>query len=322
MQKTDDTLFRSNSFKGALFGLLAAVIWGAWPVVSKLAANDQLNGWDLTALRFGIAGCLLLPVFIRQMMKVKEMALKSLVLAMGAGAPYSLLATSGLTFAPSAHFGIIAPSSMLVFVTLGSFLWLRESLKASRILGILLILSGVVFVAGHSLGELSANTAADTIMGDLMFVGCGLLWASYTLLAKHWQISPWTATAMVAVASMVIYLPVYFFAFDAQRLLASVDTLIWQGLFQGVLTAIAALYFYSKAVALLGSGKGAVFSALVPPIALLLGASLLGETITWVEYAGLGLVCFGMLFALEVVRLPGSSMGITSWGQTRLQKQV
>ncbi|NQZ11959.1 MAG: DMT family transporter, partial [Algicola sp.] len=209
-------------------------------------------------------------------------------------------ATSGLTLAPSAHFGIIAPSSMLVFVTLGGFLWLKESLKPSRVLGILLILSGVVFVAGHSLG----NISTDTLMGDLMFVGCGLLWASYTLLAKHWQISPWTATAMVAVVSMVIYLPVYLIGFDSQQLLASVDTLMWQGLFQGVLTAIAALYFYSKAVALLGSGKGAVFSALVPPIALLLGALLLGETITWVEYAGLGLVCFGMLFALEVVRLP------------------
>jgi drug/metabolite transporter (DMT)-like permease len=96
--------------------------------------------------------------------------------------------------------------------------------------------------------------------------------------------SPWAATSMVAVVSMVCYLPVYFVAFDAQHLLARVDTLLWQGIFQGVLTAIAALYFYSKAVALLGSGKGAVFSVLVPPIALLLGALLLGETITWVKW--------------------------------------
>jgi drug/metabolite transporter (DMT)-like permease len=133
------------------------------------------------------------------MMKVKQMAIKSLVLAIGAGAPYSLLATSGLTFAPSAHFGIIAPSSMLVFVTLGSFLWLRESLKVSRVVGILLILSGVVFVAGQSLGGISSDAAPDIafdiafdiapdiMTGDLMFVGCGLLWASYTLLAKHWH---------------------------------------------------------------------------------------------------------------------------------------
>ncbi len=316
MHKTNGNLFIGDSLKGMGFGLLAAVIWGAWPVVSKLAANSQLNGWDLTALRFGIAGCLLLPVFIRQMMKVKKMALKSLVLTVGAGAPYSLLATSGLTYAPSAHFGIIAPSSMLVFVTLGSFLWLRESLKVSRVLGILLILSGVLFVAGQSLGNLSG----DTITGDLMFVGCGMLWASYTLLAKHWQVSPWTATAMVAVVSMVCYLPVYLVGFGAENLLISIDTLMWQGLFQGVLTAIAALYFYSKAVALLGSGKGAVFSALVPPIALLLGVLLLGETITWIEYAGLGLVCLGMLFSLEMVRLPSSPMAFTSWGQTSSQK--
>lgn len=302
---------QSTLLAGFFFGFLASLIWGAWPVVSKLAASHNLSGWDITALRFAIAGCLLLPVFVLQTMKLKERMLKGLALTLGAGAPYSMLAMSGLDHAPSAHFGIIAPSTMLVFTTIGGYLWLKEPLKASRMAGIGLILAGVLFVSGQNLSDISS----DTLLGDMMFVGCGLLWAGYTLLAKKWAIGPWASTAMVAVISMVVFLPLYFVKFGTQFLSASTDALLLQGIFQGVLSAIAALYFYAKAVSLLGSGKGAVFSALVPPIALLLGALILGETIGWVEYVGLGLVCMGMMLALELFYLSGKSLSGTGLTQ-------
>ena len=290
----------NKKMAGAGFGLLASLLWGAWPVISKLATNDNLLPADLTALRFGVAGCLLLPVLLYQGIKLKYIARKGIILAIAAGAPYVLLATSGLSFAPNAHFGIIAPSSMLVFATIGSVLWLREPIRIARVLGVLLILSGILVVGGNSLSDVSI----DTLLGDLMFLGCGLLWASYTLLCKHWDINPWTATALVSVVSMFIYLPIYLFGFDSQLSHVSINTLVLQGLFQGVVVAILALYFYSKAVTLLGSGKGAIFTALVPPVSMLLGAILLNEQISLGEYVGLGFVCTGMLLALELFRFP------------------
>jgi hypothetical protein len=36
-------IFKGDSFKGIAFGLLAAVIWGAWPVVSKLVPAVSLT---------------------------------------------------------------------------------------------------------------------------------------------------------------------------------------------------------------------------------------------------------------------------------------
>ena len=177
---------------------------------------------DITALRFGVAGCLLIPVLLYQGIKLKTIASKGVMLAIGAGAPYVLLATSGLSFAPNAHFGIIAPSSMLVFTTLGSVLWLGEPIRCARIFGILLILSGILVVRGNSLNDISI----ETLLGDLMFLGCGLLWAGYTLLCKHWDINPWTATALVSVVSMLLYLPIYLFSFDNQLSHISVKVLV------------------------------------------------------------------------------------------------
>jgi len=294
------SITNNNKMIGAGFGLLAAIIWGAWPVLSKMATNNNLLATDIAALRFGVAGCLLLPVLLYQGIKLKQIASKGLLLAIGAGAPYVLLATTGLTLAPNAHFGIIAPTSMLAFTTLGSVLWLRESISTARIIGVMLILIGIFIVGGSGLGDISSGT----LLGDLMFLGCGMLWASYTLLCRRWQINPWTATALVSVVSMFIYLPIYWFGINSQLSLQPLNTLIFQGFFQGVVVAILALYFYSKAISLLGPSTSAVFTALVPPFSILFGALILKEPISLVEYLGLGFVAIGMLFALKILRLP------------------
>lgn len=286
--------------KGMLFGLAASLIWGAWPVFSTIAADQQFSASDLTALRFAIAGCLLLPVLIIQRVKLKMLLSKGLLLAAGAGVPYVLLATTGLSIAPSSHFAIIAPSSMLVFTALASAYWLRESMSPARIAGVTLILIGIIAVGGNSLNSVSATY----LKGDLMFLGCGMLWASYTVLCKYWSINPWTATASVSVLSMLIYLPYYLLNSDLNILAIPLKTLLLQGVFQGVIVAIMALFCYSKAVALLGSGKGSIFSALVPPISLMLGYLLLKQDISQIEYIGLGFVCSGMFLALELIVLP------------------
>ena len=50
-----------------------------------------------------------------------------------------------------------------------------------------------------------------------------------------------------------------------------------QAVFQGVLSAIVALLFYTRAVAILGAARGAVFAALVPTFSLLLAIPLLAR---------------------------------------------
>ena len=48
-----------------LYGLTASLIWGAWPVVSALGIRQSLAVADIAALRFLVAGLILLPLVIR-----------------------------------------------------------------------------------------------------------------------------------------------------------------------------------------------------------------------------------------------------------------
>jgi len=283
-----------SPFAGAAFGATAALIWGGFPAITKLSmASGALDAWDVTALRFGVAGLLLLPLFARQRLgSLRPTA--ALFLACGAGAPYVLLTAGGLAFAPGAHMGVITPSCMLLCSTLGGRLILGESLSASRIAGALAIMAGLVALGWDGL----ANHGELTWLGDAMFVLGGVFWASYTIASRALKVDPLHATAVVAVLSMVLYVPGYAWLAGADLAAAPWREIVIQAVFQGVLSAIVALLFYTRAVAILGAARGAVFAALVPTFSLLLAIPLLRETPTALQLVGVAFVTAGMVFAL------------------------
>jgi drug/metabolite transporter (DMT)-like permease len=167
-------------------------------------ASNALDAWDITALRFGVGGLVLLPLFARRGLGVLG-PLRGLFLAVGAGAPYVLLTAGGLAFAPAAHMGVITPSCMLLCSTLGGAWILREPLTSTRMLGAAAITAGLVAMGWDGL----ANHGELTLLGDAMFALGGLFWASYTIASRRWSVDPLHATTVVGVLSMVLYVPGY-----------------------------------------------------------------------------------------------------------------
>jgi drug/metabolite transporter (DMT)-like permease len=270
------------------------LIWAGFPAITKLAmASDALSAWDVTALRFGTAGLILLPLLAKSGFGTLR-AWQGLLLACGAGAPYVLLTAGGLEFAPAGHMGVITPSCMLLASTIGSAWLLGDKLVPGRVVGALAIAGGIVMLGWDGL----ANHGERTWLGDAMFVLGGLFWAGYTLASRAWQVAPLHATAVVAVLSMLIYVPPYALLTGGSIAAAPLAEIVIQAVFQGVLSAVVALLAYTRAVALLGAARGAVFAALVPSFSLLLAIPLLHEIPTPLQLAGVLLVTAGMVFAL------------------------
>jgi len=280
---------------GMFYGVLASLIWGSWPVMSSIASAHALSPVDIASLRFTIAGVILLPVLVYQSVKLRLIVTKGIILAIGAGAPYVLLAMYGLNLSSSAHFGAIAPSTMLVFSSIGSVFLFKDKISPIRCAGIMFIIIGVIAIGALNVGSINSSV----MIGDLMFIGCGALWASFTLLSKYWQLNSWVATAMVSVISGLLCAP---FALDVVQN-NPIDLLLYHGVYQGVLVAIVALYCYSKSVTILGSARGAIFASLVPPISLVLSYLILGEQMTRVEIVGSLSICLGMILALGLIKL-------------------
>lgn len=294
-----DDAHHINFRTGMIYGTAAAIIWGAWPVFSRLGVDQTLNAFDIAALRFGVAGLVLLPLIWRHALKGLGWQ-RALFLSFGAGVPYVLIMVGGLSLAPEGHAGVITPSVMLFCSTIGSCVYLGDKMTKARTIGMGAIIVGVGQIGWRAM----AGNAGAVWLGDLMFAGGGMLWASYTVAARRWKVEPMHAVAIISVVSMALYLPVYFAAIEPRIFDAPLGEVLFQAGFQGVLTAIGALVFYTRSVAILGAGRGAIFAALVPAVTILLAMPVLGEHPTANEIVGVVAVSFGMAVAMGIVRLP------------------
>ena len=284
---------------GFFSGIGAALIWGGFPGISRLGIQGHLNQYDITAIRYAVAGVILAPVLIRRGFQGLPAGVIAM-LACGAGAPYLLLAIGGLAFAPAAHFGVVAPGTMLLISALGGWLWMNDRLTVSRMIGSAVILLGLLVMGWDGL---HSPVVEGAWLGDCMFVAAGCAWAMFTLASRRWSVDPLHATALVAVLSFVFYLPVYFWFFKFDAILAAAPAEIGlQVGFQGILSAFVALFLYSRGVQILGAARGAVFAALVPGFATILAIPILAEWPTVLQATGVGLVTLGMIFALGLIR--------------------
>src|ERR1700704_4334037 len=133
--------------RGALYGLAAVSIWSGWIVVARLGLRTSLTPWDIAALRFGVAGLLLLPYVISSGLAFDRLGWIGLTAIILGGAAPVFFANSGLLFAPAAHAGALFPGVMPLMVGLLAAAFLREQLTTAKKIGFTLILPGVLGIA-------------------------------------------------------------------------------------------------------------------------------------------------------------------------------
>lgn len=265
--------------RGALYGLAAVSIWSGWIVVARLGLRTSLTPWDIAALRFGVAGLLLLPYVLRKGVALERLGWIGLVaIVLGGGAPV-LLANAGLLFAPAAHAGALFPGVMPLMVALLAAAILGEQFTTTKKIGFALILPGVIAIAWGTGGAIGSQS-----IGHALFLGSGLAWAGYTVSMRRARLDGLHAAAIAAVGALLLYLPVYLLVAGVTFTKASWSDIALQAIVQGLLTAIISLVLYGRAVNLLGASSGAAFAALCPAMTALMAIPILGEWPTTMDW--------------------------------------
>lgn len=284
---------------GIACGLAAALIWGVQAVVSRQSVADGLTAADVTILRFAAAGLLLLPLAWRRMRPFPVGALgwrRALLLTLLAGAPYSLALVGGAAFAPALHSSIVTPGLIPVFTAALVFLVLGERASPARLAGLALVLLGVLLFSWEALADTPSRAGAW--IGDLLFVLTAVMWSLFGLLTKRWGAEAVDVTIVTCLLSLVS-LPLVALSMPVTLLQAEAGAVILQTLYQGVLVGVGALFFYTRAVALLGAARAALFLPLVPVVTAAAGVALLAEWPSRLEVAGMVIVILGMTLALR-----------------------
>lgn len=291
---------RHSPAAGVLCGLAVALIWSSWSVATRFAVTTSLGPHDVTFLRFGVSALLLWPILARKGLGLAQIgAVRLLVMVLGAGVPFMLLGSVGMRFAPASHVATLMIGTMPIWVAVLSGALFGEKFTRQQLGGMAVVAAGVLCIGGYAL---LANRAAGEWRGDLLFLLAGLCFAGFTIAQRRSGISPWHATALVNVCSAVLFAPIYFFWFTPNLLTAPPAAVGFQVIAQGILVAILGMYFYTEAVRRLGAPRAAIFGALAPALAALIGALFLKEIPAVLTLAGIALVMGGVALVVTGAR--------------------
>jgi drug/metabolite transporter (DMT)-like permease len=284
---------------GLVVGLLAASIGALYTVFARWGIAHGLQSPDLTVLRFGVAGVVMLPVLWVAWRRDAKFLLAQwkvwLAISLLAGTPFGLLMFGALQFAPSSHAAVFPFTAMSIMGMLMGAWALGEALTARRLVGISIVLAGLVILSGLE----ASSFTAKAVIGDLMFLLAGTLWAGFGIVLRKNRLDPLLATAVVSLSALLTYVPAYFIWNGPQRLLQASLQVLWiEILVQGVVAGSGTLFTYAKMVSLLGPGRAAMFPALAPGLAALLAWPVLGHIPTPIETLGVIIVIAGLLVAV------------------------
>ena len=276
--------------RGALCGLAAVSIWAGNIVVAGLGLRSSLTAWDISAIRFGVAGSILLPYLLRKGLALDRLGWIGMAALVLGGAPTVLLANAGLMFAPATHAGALFPGVMPLAVAVLAAILLHEAFTLRKQVGFALIATGVVAIVWGSGGAIGT---AQTI-GHVLFLGAALAFACYTIALRRARLDGLHAAAISAVGSMLIYMPPYAIMAGAGIFDAAPSAIALQALVQGVLTAVISYVVYGAAVSLLGASSGAAFAASCPAMTALMAIPILGEWPSANDWTAIALVSIGV----------------------------
>ncbi|MBT9610863.1 MAG: DMT family transporter [Aquabacterium sp.] len=284
---------------GYAAALGTVAIWAGFILIARLGGKSALTGWDIVALRLGTAAIILLPFSLKLPPGTWRDA-RLWTLSIIGGVVFLILAYAGFKLAPAAHGGILMPGMQPFLVTGLAWLLLGTRPPRQRVLALLPIALGVACVAYPVVT--GQHTGPSTLAGDLMLLSAGIAWATYSVLVKKWVYDAWLLTRFVALASTLLFMPVYWLWLPKGLDQVPMSMLVLQALYQGIGPTIVAMILFLKAVAILGAERMGALVALVPVLAGLGAVPLLDEPLTPWLVAGLALVSLGAWLASRPVR--------------------
>ncbi|MEH6832690.1 MAG: DMT family transporter [Sulfitobacter sp.] len=291
------------------WGLLAllATIWGA-SFLSIRIALDEVPPLTAVAHRVGWATLVLwIYVIVRRLPLPRGKDVWIGFAGMGLlnnVIPFSLMAW-GQLYIPSGLTSIFNAATAIFGVLVAALLLSDERLSRRKAIGVAMGFAGVVTAIGiDSLRAFDITSLAQlAILAGTMSYALAGVWARKRLS----ELRPQVAAAGMLTTSTLIMVPLAWIIDGPIRLDLQPRTLMAIAYYALGATALAYLIYY-RVLALAGSGNLMLVTLMIAPIAIVLGAVVLGETLNANAYKGFALLALGLVIIdgrlIDRLRLP------------------
>lgn len=280
---------------GVTSGLGAALCWALGFVATRHGLRVGFTPVDLLMHRFLWSGIVFIPLVLRA--GLRDLGgigwRRGMALMVLGGPVMSLISYTGFMFVPLGHGSVIQPSCATLGGLFLAVVLLKEAISLSRVAGAVAIVAGLAVIGSESIGHMGSSA----VVGDLIFVMTGLMFAGFATLVRYWRVSAFSVATVISVLSLSLF-PLYAASGGLARDAAiGLNENALQAVAQGILAGPAAMYLFALSIQQLGVARAAVFPATVPVLTLLLGWLLIGEPPTTLQAAGLVTVLAGFYLA-------------------------
>ena len=248
---------------------------------------------------------ILMPFFFNEIIKKKKQfkkeSLKLFFLGlMGCGICGAFPFIAGMS-TTMANMGIIYTSSP-IFIIILSVLFFNDKINFSRIIGLILCLSGVIIIICK--GDLSYLLNFKFTSGDLWMLGAAIGWAVYSIFLINWKssFSLMARFTLIAFFGAISLMP--FYLIEETYLLNTTfnnNFLFWV-LFAAISPGIIAFTLYTKVQKYVGASLAGFTLYIFSIYSAIYGIILFDEALLNFHYYGAALVFIGIYLARKIVK--------------------
>ncbi|EKN69545.1 hypothetical protein BABA_08961 [Neobacillus bataviensis LMG 21833] len=277
-----------------IFIVISASLWGMIAIFVRKLTDAGFTPMEIVTIRVVTAAILLGligAVKYRPQMKIK---FPDIGLFIGTGI-CSIVLFNWCYFSAinqmNLSLAVILLYTAPAFVTILSYLFLKEKMDATKILSVFATIAGCVLVAGVNLNA----TAAIRPIGVLIGLGAGFGYALYTIFGKFAlkKYPTFTVTLYTFMVASLVLLPVTHL-WDKWNLLISGEIVLY-GIGLGLFPTVIAYLLYTKGLEKVEGSKAAIIATVEPVVATILSVFLYAEGFGAIQAVGTILILMSVL---------------------------
>jgi len=269
--------------------ILASLFWSGNFIVGKAASTFEIPPFSLNFYRWLFAWLILLPFTYKELINKKNYILNNKVF-------FIILGTTSITIFNSIVYyslnftqvisGVLMISTIPVMIMFISSLLNIEKTNIFQIIGVVLSLTGVIFIITKADLELIKNL--DFNKGDLTMVIAMLSWATYSALLKKkkYEISQITLLQVVITFGFIFLIPIYFIEMNMGYIIKLEKPFYLTLAYVVIFPGLASFFFWIKGIAIIGANRAGVFLHLMPIFGAIMAMIIFDEKFMFYHFLG------------------------------------
>ena len=280
---------KNNNNLAYLILILTTIFWSGNFIVGKAASMYQIPPFSLNFYRWFFAGLILLPFTYKELIKKKKYIINNLGFFIVLGITsitifnsivyYSLYYTQVIS-------GILMISTIPVWIIFISSILKIEKTNIFQIIGVILSLTGVIFIITKA--DLNLIKNLDFNKGDLSMVIAMFSWAIYSALlkTKKYEISQVSLLEVVIICGLFFLIPIYFIEMNMGNLIILGKPFYLILAYVVIFPGLASFFFWIKGISIIGANRAGIFLHLMPIMGAIMAMLIFNERFMFYHILG------------------------------------